>query len=240
MRKIGIITQARLSSTRLPGKILLTAKKKTLFELHIERLQQSKLPVYVATTTNPNDVNIEVFCEAKRIPFYKGSETNVLERYYETAKAFNLQDIVRVTSDCPLIDGELIAKAVQQYQYWDNPLMYMSNSMVRTYPRGFDFEIFSFELLEEAYKYAKLDFEKEHVTPFIKTNKRGNVQVRHFMRNSDKSHYRITLDEQDDYSLLLMLIEQHHCDGLDAEAIIEVLDANPKLATINQFVQQKS
>lgn len=117
MRKIGIITQARMSSTRLPGKILLTAKKKTLLETHIERLQKSKLPIYVATTTNPNDVIIEEFCIAKRIPYYKGSELNVLERYYETAKKFDVKDIIRVTSDCPLIDGELIAKAALQYQY---------------------------------------------------------------------------------------------------------------------------
>lgn len=240
MRKIGIITQARMSSTRLPGKILLTAKKKTLLETHIERLQKSKLPIYVATTTNPNDVIIEEFCIAKRIPYYKGSELNVLERYYETAKKFDVKDIIRVTSDCPLIDGELIAKAALQYQYWEDKMMYMSNSLVRTYPRGFDFEIFSFELLEEAYKFAKLEYEKEHVTPFMKTNKRGNVQVRHFTRGNDKSNYRLTLDEPDDYALLSMLIEQYHCDTLNAEEIIEIMDANPRLSAINEHVQQKS
>ncbi|MDB5255829.1 MAG: acylneuraminate cytidylyltransferase, partial [Chitinophagaceae bacterium] len=148
--KVAIVTQARIGSTRLPSKVLLPVKGKTLLEYHYQRLLSSKLPVIVATTVRKEDDKIAAFCQERNIDFSRGSEDDVLSRYLECARVFELESIVRVTSDCPLIDGQMVAKAVAEYESFRNKRIYYSNTLERTFPRGFDMEIFSRELLEEA------------------------------------------------------------------------------------------
>ena len=146
---------------------------------------------------------------------------------------------MRVTSDCPLIDGNLIRQAVEEYIAAKDIRVYASNCLVRSYPRGFDFEIFSFDLLSEAHTKATLTLEKEHVTPYLYRNTSGDITIRHFTHSQDYSRFRITLDMPEDYQLIKILIEQYHADTLSAEQIIQIMVNHPELSTINAHIEQK-
>jgi len=237
--KVGIISQARMTSTRLPGKVLLPIAGKPVLEYHLERLQQSGYPVLLATTVNTSDDPLAAFAQQHQIPVYRGDEHNVLSRFYEMAKAHQLEVIVRVTSDCPLIDGALLGQAIGQYLQEQDPQLYLSNCLVRTFPRGFDFEVFSFQLLEEAYQHARQPAEQEHVTPYINQNESGRVHLQHLTQAADKSNYRITLDTPEDFKLIKILIEDYQAHLLPAAAICRLLDAHPELVQINAGVEQK-
>ncbi|QHT68821.1 acylneuraminate cytidylyltransferase [Rhodocytophaga rosea] len=237
--KVGIISQARMGSTRLPGKIMLEAKGKKLLQYHLERLHWSGYPVIIATTTLSQDDIIVEFCLQHNIPYYRGDEENVLSRFYLCAKQFKLDIIIRVTSDCPLIDGLLIKQAVEEYIAIGEENVYASNCLVRSYPRGFDFEIFSFALLKEAYTQASLPAQKEHVTPYLYQNTSGNIVIRHFVNDQDASRFRITLDTPEDYKLILELIETYYAETLYAAEIIKLLADHPELSLINAHIEQK-
>lgn len=237
--KVGIISQARMNSTRLPGKILLQARDKTLLDYHCKRLQDSGLPVFIATTTGVSDDLIAGYCIRENIPYYRGDEEHVLSRYYRCASHHSLDIIVRVTSDCPLIDGGLIRQAVLDFIERGNPWLYVSNVLQRTYPRGFDFEVFSFQALEDAFLHAQLPGDLEHVTPYIHQNRSGKMEFLHVLYTDNKSAYRITLDTAADFSLLKTLIETHEADKLGHTALINLLDAHPELVAINAHVEQK-
>lgn len=221
--KIGIITQARMTSTRLPGKVMLQASNKSLLQHHIERLQWSGLPIHIATTTNETDTPIVNFCDRFHIPYYRGEEHNVLKRYYECASNQQLDIVIRCTSDCPLIDGRMIKVAVQQYLEWNNENIYYSNCQVRTFPRGFDFEVFSYNALKDAYSNATQQPELEHVTPYINQNKSGKIMLKHFLNAVDESRYSVTVDTPADYTLIKTLIEDFKCGQKSAAEIIAQL-----------------
>ncbi len=237
--KVGIISQARMTSTRLPGKILKLVQQHPLLYFHLKRLEQSKLPIYVATTTNESDNPIAEFCMQSNIKFSRGDEQNVLSRFYECAQKFSLDVIVRVTSDCPLIDGELIGEAVNEYLKLGDVNCYYSNCLERTYPRGFDFEVFSFEMLKSASQFATTVAQKEHVTPFFYQNAENKFHLKHFKNIKNSSSYRITVDTPEDFELVKKLIEEHHCATKNASQIISVLESNSELVSINQHIEQK-
>ena len=228
-----------MSSTRLPGKVMLCAAGKPVLQHHVERLRQSGLPIIIATTSHATDDPIARFAEENAIPLFRGDEQNVLSRYFMAAQKYELEVIIRVTSDCPLIDGALVKEGLQQYLEIGDKNLYLSNSLQRTFPRGFDFEIFSFHLLKEAYENASKREEKEHVTPYINQNRSGKVKIEHFLSEQDSSGYRLTLDTEDDWKLLNILIEGHKADQLDYKQIIRLLGQHPELAAINAHVEQK-
>jgi len=236
---IGIISQARMTSTRLPGKVLQPIAGKPLLHYHVQRLRQSGLPLYLATTTNWEDDRLADFAAANGIPCTRGDEHDVLGRYRQCAQEHGLDIIVRVTSDCPLIDGPLVASCVREYVRLANPYLYLSNALQRTYPRGFDFEIFSRQLLEEAFQRATLPADREHVTPYINQNRSGQVHFRHSSRVPNRSHYRLTVDTAEDFELIKVLIEQYGADKLDANELIQLLDEHPELVALNAHVEQK-
>ena len=237
--KVGIISQARMTSTRLPGKILKTVKNKALLSYHTERLLQSGYPIFIATTTNETDSPLVDFCKDNKIDYTRGDEQNVLSRFYECASQFKLDCIVRVTSDCPLIDGKLIQEAVSNYINFSDSKLYYSNCIERTFPRGFDFEIFSFAMLKEAFENGDTDSQKEHVTPYFYQNIKNEFTLKHFKSTTDTSNYRITVDTQEDFDLIKILIEEFDCEAKSANQIIEVLKQNPSLVKINQHIEQK-
>lgn len=235
----GIITQARINSTRLPNKILRQAAGYSFLHYHIERLKKTGLPVFVATTNNGSEKPIIDFCKQNKLPCFCGDEQNVLHRFYNCAKEQGLTTIIRVTSDCPLIDGAVIAKGLAAYKNLNNQNVYYSNALVRTYPRGMDYEIFSFKLLEDAFINATDGSDKEHVTPYIWKNKSGNVVIVDDVNEENNSTYRITLDTTEDQLLLTKLIEEYNAAALTCSNIVTVLKNNPQLAAINQMIEQK-
>lgn len=239
MTRVGIITQARTTSTRLPEKVLLEAAGRTMLDHHLDRLEEAGLEVLVATTVNAADDRIADLAARRSILATRGSEEDVLARYAGAAEEAALDVVVRVTSDCPLIDARVIQRGVERYLELDDPYAYVSNTIDRTFPRGFDFEIFSAQALFEADAEASDPAEREHVTPYLYANRSGRVTLHPIRRHSDASRYRVTLDTREDLVLLRALIEEHGAQDLDAEAIIGILNAHPQLASLNAHVEQK-
>lgn len=237
--RTGIITQARMTSTRLPGKILKTVRNQPLLKYHIERLKQTGLDVFIATTSNATDDVVQQFSEKEQLGFHRGSEDNVLSRYHETALKYNLDIIIRVTSDCPLIDPHLIRNSFEKYVQLNNPRVYMANGLERTFARGFDFEIFSFELLDEAFQRATDESDLEHVTPYIWKNRPGNIHLYPVKQTVDNSRFRITVDTPEDFELIRLLIEMYEADKLSYNEIEQILTEHPELSAINAHIEQK-
>ena len=237
--RIGIVSQARTTSTRLPGKVLLRAGADSLLGWHLRRLRQTGLPVFLATTTNAADDVLAAFGAAHGLPVTRGDEHDVLGRFWLCARQHELDAVVRVTSDCPLIAPELIAEGVARYRAAANPRLYLSNVVQRTYPRGFDFEVFSRELLEEAAQRATLPADREHVTPYINQNRAGTVQLAHLTRPADASRYRLTVDTPEDFALARTLLADYGAGQLDGEALIALLADHPELVALNAAVEQK-
>lgn len=236
--KTAIITQARTSSTRLPKKVLKKIQDKTLLEYHLERAQQSGYPVIVATSTDPQDQPIANLCKEKDFYLFRGDLEDVLSRYYTCAMLYNLQTIVRITSDCPLIDGQLIDHALKKFT--SHHVDYLSNTVKRTFPRGFDFEIMTMQALEKACINAKKRSEREHVTPYIWQSHPDDFKIEHFIQSPDESGYRITVDTLEDFSVVKILIEQYQADKMSYADIIKVLHKHPEISEINSQVIQKN
>ncbi len=233
--KPGIITQARMGSTRLPGKIFLTAGNKTLLEHHVDRISWSGYDATIACTEDPKDDEIFLFCKKKELNCYRDDEKNVLKRFYETAKYFKFDPVVRVTSDCPLIDGNLIRQGIEAWKEAGDGT-YVSNVTDRSFPRGFDFEVFSFAMLEDAFKNAKTGPQREHVTPYIREIAKNILHIKH---HEDASRFRLTVDEKEDHELIKKIIEEYNADIMSAEEIIELMMRSPELESINKHIRQK-
>lgn len=212
-----IITQARIGSTRLPNKILKPLNDETILSLHIKRLKKVHLcnKIIVATTFEKGVDQILKIVKESKVFYYQGSTNNVLERFYNAAKTHTPDYIVRVTSDCPLIDAGLIDQVIAFTI--DNELDYGSNTLKEHYPDGQDVEVFTFKALKKAYQSAQLETEKEHVTPYIinrSTFKGKNIfTADNFPSKIDYSAVRMTLDEPLDYIALNLLIDEL---GIDA------------------------
>ena len=158
-KKIGIIVQARMASTRLPNKVMLKLAEKAVLWHVIQRCKKAEADeVIIATSINKENDIIEEFCVKNNFEFFRGSEEDVLDRYYQTAKKFKLDIIIRVTSDCPLIDPAIINNLIKKFKQGN--FDYMSNIAQRSFPRGLDVEIFSFDTLEKAYNLAKEKFQR--------------------------------------------------------------------------------
>jgi spore coat polysaccharide biosynthesis protein SpsF len=228
-----------MTSTRLPGKIFKEINNKSLLQYHIDRLKQTKFDIAIATTTNKTDDCICDFANSQNLKLYRGSENNVLSRFYETAVKFKFDIIIRVTSDCPLIDPYLIRNSVEKYLRFNNQNLYMSNSVERTFSRGFDFEIFSFSLLKDAFENATDESDQEHVTPYIWKNRSGKVEFYHVKQEENNSDLRITVDTQNDFELIQKLIEVYNASDLPYTEIEKILRNHPELIAINSHIEQK-
>lgn len=239
MTRVGIITQARMTSTRLPGKVLFRAGGKTMLAHHLDRLAATGFPVITATTQNGADDAVVDEAVAHGALVYRGSENDVLSRFAEAAADAELDVIVRVTSDCPLIDASLISRGVERYLALEDTEAHVSNVLERTYPRGFDFEVFSAAALADANAHATDPADREHVTPYLYRNRSGRMTMHAIRRSEEASAFRVTLDTPDDFALLSALIDEHDAAKLDAEAIIRTLTTYPELTAINVHIEQK-
>jgi spore coat polysaccharide biosynthesis protein SpsF len=234
---IGIIIQARMTSTRLPGKVLMEAAGLPMLSWQLKRLKLAGIPIYLATTSNNADKPLVNWALENDIQFYRGDEYDVLSRYFFFAKKLGLKTIIRVTSDCPLIDGNLLKRCLDEYLSFENDRLYLCNSS-ETYPRGFDFEIFSWNLLKEANHLAVKEHEREHVTPYMYSSNRNDVCVIKKQLQENKSKLRFTLDYIEDFTLLKLLIEVYHAHDYSFEKIIELVEKHQDLKLINANIEQ--
>jgi len=221
---ITAIIQARMRSTRLPGKVLLPLGGKTILENAVERARQAKLidEVVLATSTEAADDVIAELCDKKSIAYFRGSENDVLDRFYQAALAYKAENICRLTADCPLIDPAIIDKAAQEFL--SGKYDYVSTSHpVATYPDGFDTWIFSFAALERSWREAKLPSEREHVTSYI-WNHPEKFKISSVKNEVDLSEYRLTIDEPADYELLKLVVA--NVEDLTMENIVKFLKTN--------------
>ncbi len=209
--KILAITQARYGSTRLPAKILKEVNGKTLLEIHLYRILQSKMidKLKIATTNEKGATSIIDIANKLNIRYYQGSIDDVLERFYKAAEPENPDYVVRFTSDCPLIDPSIIDKVIKVAI--DNDYDYVATDS-ESYPDGLDTEVFKYSALKKAYKEADMKSEREHVTPYIWKNgtaKGGNLFLTHHLScdKGDFSPFRITIDETEDFEVIKILIE---------------------------------
>lgn len=233
---IVCITQARLGSSRLPNKVLLPLGGKTVLDLHLKRVKKSKLISHfvVATTNEPGSEKICKIAEDNGFYSYQGSVDDVLERYYLVAKKYNADVVVRVTSDCPLIDPLLIDDLISKFL--GSNADYISNCLQPNLPDGMDCEAFKFSSLENAFLNAKLKSEREHVTAFIWKNSdfsNGTLFkaiALNYNLNLDK--IRMTLDYESDYNFLKKLVE---VAGEEAtlDMYLNVLRSAPELGDLN-------
>ncbi|MEK4285474.1 MULTISPECIES: cytidylyltransferase domain-containing protein [Ureibacillus] len=239
--KIVAIVQARMGSTRLPGKIMKEVKGKPLLLYQLQRLKASRLidEIVIATTIEEQDNVIETFCKNFGVSYYRGSELNVLERYYETAVNFHADIIVRITSDCPIIDPEIVDKTIQ-YFLDSKKYDYVSNTIKRTYPRGLDVEVFSYSALKEAFHHAYLERDREHVTPYIYMNK-DKFNIGTVCNSVDYSKYRWTVDTQEDFELIKLILEHLYFKNpyFTMFDVIELMERNPSWFNINAHIEQK-
>lgn len=244
--KIGIIIQARMSSSRLPGKIMLKLSGKEVLWHVVKRCQKSKLAdkVIVATSTDMSDDKIEKFCLKNKFNVYRGNLTNVLERYYMAAKNNNLDTVIRISSDCPLVDPVLIDHLINKFK--NRKYDYSSNIIKAgqtNFPIGLAVEIFSFKALEKNYKEATSDYEKEHVTPrFYENIKKFKISpILKPLPGYNKS-CRITLDYPEDFKVIKSIYKNLYIKNniINTKTAIAFLNNNPRISSINSSLIQKN
>lgn len=205
MKKASVIIQARMGSSRLPNKVLMSLASKPVLEHVIRRCQHAQLVdrVIVATTVDSKDLAVVNFVSGLSVSVFCGSVNDVLDRYYQAARLFDLQHIVRITADCPMIDPEVIDKVIAEY--FDRGADYAANTLKETYPDGEDVEVFSSDILSQVWNNAKMSSEREHVTPYIRKN--SDFKKINVANKIDLSRHRWTLDEPRDYQKLSVIFD---------------------------------
>ena len=241
MKKL-IIVQARMTSTRLPGKVMEIVCDKPLLEHLINRLKtiRSADQIVIATTVNETDNQIVSLCKKLDTLYYRGSEEDVLGRYYEAAVEYGGDVIIRITSDCPLIDPHIVDQVIAYYVDNKDNVDYVSNCLNRTYPKGMGVEVFPSSILKEAYEEAKEAHDREHVTPFIK-NRYSRYRLGDIEHSTDLSHYRLTVDTPEDMELIRRIFESLYVENPEftMKDILSKMAANPDWIKINSHVKQR-
>lgn len=240
--QIDIFIQARMGSTRLPGKILKSVLGRPLLFFLLERLKGVKKAssCTILTTTHPLDDITEDFCNEYGVPYYRGPEENVLKRYYEAACEKKSDAIIRITADCPLMDSTVVDQLIDVYVNNFPKYDYVSNALERTFPRGLDIEIFSFNALEKAYFSAQDLQEQEHVTLYMYRHPEL-FSLKNVSLPEDFSQYRLTVDTPEDFTLIQLLLEELYPKNphFTMQETINLLQAHPEWILINGNVLQK-
>jgi spore coat polysaccharide biosynthesis protein SpsF len=240
--KTVAIVQARMGSTRFFGKVLEDIEGRPMLWQVINRLRHSRLlhDIVIATSVNHYDDRIEEFCRTGGIYYFRGSEDDVLQRYYHAARKFGADLIVRVTSDCPLIDPNVVDSVISTYLKKRENYDYASNTIKRTYPQGLDAEVFPYAILERCYQEATKGYEREHVTPYIYEHP-DIFMLLNVENAQDLSHLRWTVDEESDLRFVREIYKRLNTQNLFfMEDILRVLEKEPSLAEINKGVKQKT
>ncbi len=231
---IGCIIQARMNSSRLPGKVMMKIDgEHPLLYFVIKQLQSAKLSskIIIATSTNPIDDIIANYAKKLKIDFFRGEENDVLDRYYQCAKKFSFSTIVRITSDNPLIDPIIVDKIITKFQ--SDKFDYVSNTINRTYPYGTEVEVFSFKTLEVLWKNSKKPSEREHVTSYIYNNFE-KFQTYNVENTENLSHLRWSVDRENDLRLVKLIISKITKRPILMNDILELIKKDKKLIEINK------
>ncbi len=229
--------QARMGSIRLPNKVMKLVNGKPLIEYLLLRVAKAKLidKVVVATSINSNNNPLVSFVNSLGFESYRGSEHDVLSRFYEAAKFHNASTLLRITADCPLVDPDLIDSLIEEY--FNSGSDYATNTLPPTYPDGLDVEVFSFQSLERAYQEAVAPNEREHVTPYIRYS--GKFKIHNTVNRIDYSDRRWTVDEVDDFEVVSNIFQYFHPDiYFDWNKIIEVENFQPDLFQKNKHIRR--
>ncbi|MGK5093315.1 glycosyltransferase family protein [Deltaproteobacteria bacterium TL4] len=233
---IGAIIQARMTSTRLPGKVLKTVLGRPVIDYLFQQLNHvPSLNIKVlATTTNPADDPLVEYAKTHQIPCFRGSEQDVLERYYQAACQFGIQHVVRITSDCPLLDPRICEQVIQKYMNESIDFVHTGETVAE----GLDCEIFTFKALETAYQTARLKHEREHVTLFLHNHPELFKKIT-FHNPTDDSHYRFTIDEPEDFQVFEKIVEALPLktgEFYRSEVIKSFIDKNSEIMKINSKI----
>jgi len=227
--EINAVIQVRTGSTRFPGKIFRELNEEnTVLDYVIKQLKFSKKikNIILATTTQKQDEKIVEYAKKNNLDYFRGKELDVLDRYYKCAKKFSLDPILRITSDAPFLDPNIIDKVIEKYE--KSNYDFVSNNMIRTYPIGIDAEIFSMDALEKTWKEAKLPSEREHVTSYMKKKKK--VFKNFNLRNSSKIPiYRLTVDRKEDLEFLRKISSKISKQPILLKDILDLFDKEPKI-----------
>jgi spore coat polysaccharide biosynthesis protein SpsF len=241
--KTVAIVQARMSSSRLPGKVLLDINGMPMLSWVVERARQAKSldGVVVATTTDPSDNAIQAFCEEKGYPVTRGSLTDVLDRYYQAAVSVGADTVVRLTADCPLMDPDLIDEMVDKFTRAgvDFAADRLPPPWKRTYPIGLDIEIVTFKALERAWKEAREPFEREHVMPYF-YDQDGRFDILVVDHPVDYGSLRWTVDTAEDLEMLRQ-ITAYFSPRMDFSwhEVLALIERQPELSQINAAIHHK-
>ena len=238
---IEAFIQARMGSTRLPGKVLKTVLGKPLLEYLVERIAQTKEidDFVILTSHEKSDDPIVSFCHKHNIAAYRGSEDDVLDRYYQAALLRKPDGIVRITADCPLIDPDVIDQVVQIFRQ-DPHVDYISNAFERTFPRGLDVEVFSFHALQQAAQQAIRPEEREHVTVYMYRHPEI-FKLKNVAHKPSMGNYRWTVDTPEDFALIRLILENLYPSNphFRMKDILRLLAQHPTWSELNAHIEQK-
>jgi spore coat polysaccharide biosynthesis protein SpsF len=232
---IGFVVQARMGSSRLPGKVMMPAAGKPLLGHLLARLKNSVTAdkIIVATTVAPQDDTIAEYCQSSGYLVYRGSEQDVLDRYYQASVQHGLDVVVRITSDCPLIDPSLVDKMVHFYFEHEDEFDLITNRHPLTYPDGLDFDVIPMKALKYAWDNAVEPSHREHTVPFFWDT---GMRVYNFEHPENLfARHRWTLDYREDYELIRTIYEALYREDqfITTDKILEYLDLNPRVSALN-------
>jgi spore coat polysaccharide biosynthesis protein SpsF len=236
--KVVAIIQTRMGSTRLPGKVLKDLGGKTVLGRVVERLQGCRAidELLIATTDHPADDAIIAECRKISVAVSRGDQDDVLDRYFRAAQLAKAEVIVRITSDCPLIDPEVTDKTVTAFLHAKPD--YASNVLTRTYPRGLDTEVFSFDALGHAWQHARKPYEREHVTPYIVENP-TTFKLLSVTGDADHSDHRWTVDTEQDLDFVQAVYSRLPA-VFSWKDVLDLIEREPILEDLNRSVRQKA
>ena len=239
-RRVVAILQARMGSSRLPGKVLASVAGQPMLALIVKRVlpMQCVDQLVVATTQLPQDDQIEALANNLGIPCFRGAEEDCLDRYYQAARQFEAEVVVRLTGDSPLLDTGFVDWVVKQYLSANPPYDYIDSVLSKTFPVGLSVEVFSFEVLAIAWREDTNTWRREHVTPFIHRHP-NRFRVLHLVSPQDYSHMRWTVDTSEDLAFVRRIYDHFGHDRFFWREVLAVLEQHPEWLEINRHVKQK-
>ncbi|MCH2200471.1 MAG: glycosyltransferase family protein [Fuerstiella sp.] len=240
--KTVVIIQARMSSSRLPGKVMIDIAGQPMLARVISRVQQTTIAdeIIIATSTEPEDDELAAVCRQHDWPCFRGSHLDVLDRFYQAASAFSADIIVRVSCDCPMIDPDITDRVAGKVINSAGTVDYAANMLPpRTFPRGVDVEAFTFEALSKCWHESHTETCREHVTPYIYLNP-DQFRILRVTNATDESCHRWTVDTPEDLELLRLICGHLGDSDFRWLDVVELCKRNPHWSQLNAHIQQRA